>query len=100
MLSAADDILTSGVAGIRCRGEGERRVSEQFLNGTEQPPPQFSAHVYCGQMAGWINVPLGTEVGLSPGDIVLDADSALPKKGAQQPPPHCSAHVYSGQTAG
>jgi len=31
--------------------------------------------VYCGQTAGWINVPLGTEVGLGPGDIVLDGPS-------------------------
>ena len=28
--------------------------------------------VYCGQMAGWIKMPLGTEVGLSADDIVLD----------------------------
>jgi len=28
------------------------------------------AHVYCGQTAGWIKMPLGTEVGLGPGDIV------------------------------
>jgi len=27
--------------------------------------------VYCGQMVGWIKMPLGTEVGLSPGDIVF-----------------------------
>jgi len=26
----------------------------------------------CGQMAGWIKLPLGTEIGLSAGDIVLD----------------------------
>ena len=38
--------------------------------------PQFSAHVYCGQTAGSIRIPLGTEVGLSPGDIVLDGDPA------------------------
>ena len=37
-------------------------------------PTQFLAHVYCGQMAGWIKMPLGTEVGLGPGDIVLDGD--------------------------
>jgi len=30
-------------------------------------------------------MPLGTEVGLSPGDIVLDGDPALPLKGAQPP---------------
>ena len=26
-------------------------------------PPQFSAHVYCGQTDGWIKMTLGTEVG-------------------------------------
>ena len=30
--------------------------------------------------------PLGTEVGLGPGDIMLDGDPAPPRKGAQQPP--------------
>jgi len=48
-------------------------------------PPKFSAHVYCGQTAGWIKMVLGMEVGLSPGDFVLDGDRA---------PPKCSAHVY------
>jgi len=33
--------------------------------------PQFSAHVYYGQTAGWIKIPLGTEVGLGPGHVVL-----------------------------
>ena len=32
--------------------------------------PQFSIHVYCGQTAAWIKMPLGTEVGLGPDDIV------------------------------
>jgi len=43
--------------------------------------PQFSAHVCCGQMAGLTEMPLVTEVGLSPGDIVLYWDPALPKRG-------------------
>jgi len=30
-------------------------------------------------------MPLGTEIGLGPGDV-LDGDSALPREGAQQPP--------------
>jgi len=30
-------------------------------------------------------MPLGTEVGLDPGDIVLDGDPALPKKGEHSP---------------
>ena len=32
--------------------------------------PQFSAHVYCGQTAGWMKTPLGTEVYLGPGHTV------------------------------
>jgi len=30
-------------------------------------PPQFSAHIHCGQMAAQIKIPLGMEVGLSAG---------------------------------
>jgi len=41
-------------------------------------PPQFSAHVCCGQTAGWIKMPLGMKVGLGPGDVVLDGDPAPP----------------------
>ena len=37
---------------------------------------QFSAHIFYGQMAAWIKMPLGREVGLSPSDIVLDGDPA------------------------
>jgi len=63
-------------------------------------PPQFSAHFYCGQTAECIKMPLGTEVGLGPDNIVLDGDPApFPKKGAE-PPPQFSAHVYCGQKAG
>jgi len=61
--------------------------------------PQFSAHICCGQMAGWIKMPLGMEVGLGPGHIVLDGDPASPKKGTA-PLPQFLAHVYCGQTAG
>ena len=42
-------------------------------------------------------MPLGKEVGLGRGDIVLDGDPAPQWKGAQQPP-HFLAHVYCGQT--
>ena len=41
-------------------------------------PSHFSVHVYYDQTAGWIGIPLGMEVGLGPGDIVLDGDTALP----------------------
>ena len=47
-----------------------------------EDPSKFSAHVYCGQRAGWIKMSLGTKVGLSPGDSVLDGDPApFPHKG-------------------
>ena len=52
-----------------------------------QPPPQFSAHVCCGQTAGWMKMPLGTEVDLGPGHIVLDGDPAPPAKGHNSPHP-------------
>jgi len=47
-----------------------------------EPPPQFSAHFYCGQTAGCVKMLLGMEVDLSLGDFVLDGD------------PKFSAHVY------
>jgi len=47
--------------------------------------PQFSAHLYRGQTAGWIKMVLGMEVGLSPGDFVLDGNPAPPQKGTAPP---------------
>jgi len=41
----------------------------------------FSAHAYYNQTTGWIRIPFGTEVGLGPGDIVLDGDPAPTKRG-------------------
>ena len=32
--------------------------------------------VYCGQTVGWIKMKLGMQVGLGPGHILLDGDSA------------------------
>ena len=51
------------------------------------PPPKFSAHVYCVKTAGWIKTVLGVEVGLSPGDFVLDGDPAPSQKGGSAPSP-------------
>ena len=66
-----------------------------FEMGTQLPPkwahPQFSAHVRCGQTAGWIKMPLGSD------DFVLDGDPLPPKKGGEAP---ISADVRCGQTAG
>jgi len=51
--------------------------------------PQFSARFYYGQTAGYIKMPLGTEVVIGLRDIVLDGDPAPPSlkghKGAQTP---------------
>ena len=65
--------------------------------GTKPPPPkrghsspQFSAHVCCGQTAGWIKMPLGMEVGLGPGHKLPGL------KGAQSP---LFGYVYCGQSA-
>ena len=62
-------------------------------------PAKFSAHICCVQMARWMKMPLGMEVGLNPSDIVLDWDRAPPPQKGAEPPPQFSAHVYCGQTA-
>jgi len=52
--------------------------------------PQFSAHVTCGQTAGW-KMPLGVEVGLGQGNCVRwEPSSLFPQKGHR---PQFSAHV-------
>jgi len=59
------------------------------LDGDPGPLPQkgaeplspISAHFYCGQIAACIKMPLRVEVGLSPGDFVLDADPHPPNSG-------------------
>ena len=61
--------------------------------------PQFSAPICCRKMAGWIKMPLGREVGLSPSDTVRwGLSSPSPKRG--QSPFQFSAHVCCGQTDG
>jgi len=58
----------------------------------------ISTYVYCGQTAGWIKMPLGVEVGLGPGHIVLDLDPApLPQNGSKAP--QFLTYFYCGQTA-
>ena len=73
------------------------RYGPSYPQKRAHPPTEFLAHVYCGQMAGWIKMELGMDVGISPGHIVLDGDPALlPKRGRS---PQLSAHIYCGQTA-
>ena len=81
---------------------GSVRPWPHCSDGDPAPPlpkghsPQFSAHICCSQMAGWIKMPLGMEVGLNPGDFVLDGTQPpSPKRG-----PQIFGHVYCGQTAG
>ena len=60
--------------------------------GTQPPTPKgathpISAHVYCGQTAAWIKMPLGTEVGLGLRSTVFDVDTATLRKKAHSPHP-------------
>ena len=59
--------------------------TQQSPENRAHQPTQFLAHVYCGEMAGWMKRPLCTEVDLGPGQIVLVGVPA-PAKGARQPP--------------
>ena len=61
---------------------------------------QFSAHICCGQMATWIKMPHGMQVGLCPGDFVLDRDPAPSPIRGRSSLPQFLAHFYCGQTAG
>jgi len=54
-----------------------------------QSPTKFSAHVYCGQTAAWIKMPLGTEVGLGLRDIVFDVDQLNQEKWGTPTPSNC-----------
>ena len=68
-----------------CVRWGPRSPSQK---GGGQSSPHFSAHVYCGQTAGWMKLVLGMVVVFSPGDFVLDGDpSLLFQKGVGAPSP-------------
>ena len=43
--------------------------------------------VYCGQTVGWIKMPLGKEVGLDPGHIVLGGDPVRTRRPHSSPSP-------------
>jgi len=86
----------------RCRPRPRRHCVRW---GPSSPPPQkkryspqFSTHVYCGETAVCIRIPLGTEVGLSLGDIVLDGYPAPPR--LKRYSPQFSANVRCDQTVG
>ena len=62
--------------------------------------PQFLAHICCGQMTGWIKMPLHVEVGRCSGDCVRWGPSFPSPKRGPRPFPQFSVNVYCGQMAG
>jgi len=60
-------------------------MGTQLPSPKEGQSPQFLAHVYCGQTAGWMKTPLGTEVDLGPGHFVLDGFPAIAGRGTAAP---------------
>jgi len=83
--------------------EGRPRARPPCVTWGPSAPPKgahctaFSVHVCCGQTAGWIKMPLGTEICLGAGHIEFNGDPAPPKKGTAAP--QFLAHVYCGETA-
>jgi len=81
-------VVAKRLDGLRCHLVWRQASAQATLcsMGTKLPtekraqtPTQFLVHVCCGQTAGWIKMPLGTEVNLGPGDVVLDGVVAPPK---------------------
>jgi len=58
----------------------------RFLSPKRGQSPKFSSDVYCSQTAGWMKLVLDMDVGLSPGDFVLDGDPVLPPQQRGQSP--------------
>jgi len=56
--------------------------------------------MYCEQTAGWIKMPLGMEIGLGSGHVMLDGAQFPPPQKKRGTVPQFSAHVCFGQTAG
>ena len=75
----------SVIQGIR----SVKRVSGPVFPKGAQPPPQFPAHVCCGQTAGWIKMPLGSWYGGGPRPRphCVRWGPCSPPKGAQQAAP-------------
>jgi len=86
MLSAATDAVLCP-NGLMDQDEtwhaGRPRPGHILLDGDPVPlpkghTPQFSAHMCCGQIAGWIKIPLGMKVDFGLCDFVLHGDPGLP----------------------
>ena len=80
----SDDVVWDGVAPPSKRGTA----------------PSFSAHVYCSQMAAWMDEDAHLQIDLGPArpHCVRRGPSSIPPraKGAEQSPPLFTAHVYCG----
>jgi len=64
-------------------GLGPGQLAHPQKGGTT---PQFSAHVYCGQMAGWMKMSLGMAVGSAQATLCsMGTQLPLPKKGGRAP---------------
>jgi len=70
-------------------------ASLKFL-AIENMTPNFSAHVYYGKTSGCVRIPLGTKIGLGPGDIMLDGDPASPPRKGTQQLSHFLARIPAG----
>ena len=85
-------VVAKWLDGSRCHlvGRYSLSASDIVLDGSSPPQkgsraPNFRP-LSRGQTAGWIKMPLGMEVGLGPGHIVLDRDPAPPPpKGGGDP---------------
>ena len=53
---------------------------------TDIPTQRVASYTICVQTAGWMKTPLGTEVDLLAGHIVLDGFPALRERGIAPPP--------------
>ena len=72
-----------------------RQLMDEVRAGREEV---LLLHVYCGETAGLIKMPFGTEVGLSPGTLCYMGTQLRPHKGHSSP--QFSARVYCGHVAG
>jgi len=73
-------------------------MGNQLPSPNKGADPEFSAHFYCRQTAGCSKMPLGMEVGLSPGDFVVDGNPASPPLKGHSP--QFLSNVRCGQTTG
>ena len=71
-----------------------KKFHTETVKGEIQGMQKFSAHICCGQMAAWVEMSLGMELGLGTGNFMLDGDPAPPpQKGAGAASPNFR-HIF------